>query len=46
MHADKIYVFDDGKIIESGSHQALMKSGGWYYTQFISQQMEGGKNNE
>ena len=46
MHADKIYVFDDGKIIESGSHQDLMKRGGWYYTQFISQQMEGGKANE
>ena len=46
MHADKIYVFDDGKIIESGSHQDLMKRGGWYYTQFISQQMEGGKKSE
>ncbi len=39
MHADEIIVLDKGKIIERGTHQQLMDLKGWYYTQFISQQM-------
>ena len=46
MHADKIYVFDDGHISEAGTHDELMARGGWYNKQFLSQQMEGGVNNE
>jgi len=31
MKADKIYVLDSGKIIESGNHEELMKKKGYYY---------------
>jgi len=30
-HADKIYVFEHGKIIETGNHESLVKQGGLYY---------------
>lgn len=30
VNVDKIFVLDDGKIIESGSHSELLKSGGYY----------------
>ena len=30
MNADRIYVFDDGRCVESGSHDELMKKGGLY----------------
>lgn len=33
-NADKIYVIDNGKIVESGSHQQLMKLNGEYSTLF------------
>lgn len=33
-NADKIYVIDEGKIVESGSHQQLMKLNGQYATLF------------
>lgn len=33
-NADKIYVIDNGKIVESGSHQKLMKLDGQYATLF------------
>lgn len=33
-NADKIYVIDKGKIVESGTHQSLMKLGGQYATLF------------
>ena len=29
-HADRIYVFDEGRIVEQGSHDALMAAGGVY----------------
>lgn len=29
-HADKIYVFEHGKIIESGTHHSLVSQGGFY----------------
>lgn len=31
MNADRIYVLDKGKVIESGSHQELIKNKGYYY---------------
>ncbi len=33
-HADRIYMFDSGKIIESGSHEELMKLNGKYAYMF------------
>ncbi len=38
-HADEIIVLDNGKIIERGNHQELMKINGWYSKQYIHQQM-------
>ena len=39
MHADNIVVLDNGSIVEEGNHKELMKLKGWYYEQFIAQQM-------
>lgn len=46
MHADLIIVMDNGEIVERGTHEELMAKKGWYYEQFIAQQMEEGENNE
>jgi ATP-binding cassette subfamily B protein len=46
VHADEIIVLDRGQIIERGTHDQLMSLKGWYYEQFISQQMEEGKGDE
>lgn len=35
---DRIYVFDKGKIIESGTHEELMLSHGKYYEMYLAQQ--------
>ena len=40
VHADEIIVLDQGEIVERGTHEKLMSLKGWYYEQFISQQME------
>lgn len=37
---DKIYVLDQGKIAESGTHETLMKAGGLYQQIFEHQQLE------
>lgn len=42
MHANKIIVLDNGQIVEQGTHEELMDLKGWYYEQFIAQQMEEG----
>jgi ATP-binding cassette subfamily B multidrug efflux pump len=40
QHADWIIVFDDGKIVEEGTHDCLIQQDGWYKEQFIRQQVE------
>jgi ATP-binding cassette subfamily B protein len=30
MHADKIHIMDEGRIVESGSHRELLEAGGPY----------------
>jgi len=39
-HADWIIVFDDGKIVEEGTHQDLLQAEGWYKEQYDRQQIE------
>jgi ATP-binding cassette subfamily B protein len=36
-HADQILVIDKGRIIERGSHDALMATKGFYYDLYLSQ---------
>ncbi|WP_396193134.1 ABC transporter ATP-binding protein [Flavobacterium sp.] len=37
MHADKIFVLEQGKIIEQGSHEALLEEKGLYYAMWRQQ---------
>lgn len=37
MHVDKIYVFDKGRVVESGSHTELTEAQGHYYRLFKKQ---------
>lgn len=39
MHADKIIVLENGKIVEEGTHDELMANRGWYHSLFLEQQM-------
>ncbi|MDF0726869.1 ABC transporter transmembrane domain-containing protein [Cytobacillus sp. S13-E01] len=39
-HADWIVVLDDGRIVEEGTHEQLVKRNGWYKEQFDRQQIE------
>ncbi|WP_164669636.1 ABC transporter ATP-binding protein [Virgibacillus doumboii] len=39
-HADHIIVLEDGKIIEEGTHEQLIKLNGWYKEQYQQQQLE------
>jgi ATP-binding cassette subfamily B protein len=37
MHADRIYVLEQGRIVESGNHQALIEQKGLYYAMWRQQ---------
>ncbi|MEI5991781.1 ABC transporter ATP-binding protein/peptidase [Enterococcus termitis] len=40
MHAKEIIVLDEGKIIERGTHQELLRLAGWYKRMWDKQQLE------
>ncbi|EOV9528377.1 ABC transporter transmembrane domain-containing protein [Bacillus cytotoxicus] len=40
QHADLILVIDEGRIVERGTHEQLMKQTGWYKEMYESQQLE------
>lgn len=42
QHAEWIIVLDQGKIIEEGTHEDLLKLKGWYWEQYERQQVEDG----
>lgn len=46
QHATKIFVFDHGRIIESGSHQELLKQRGKYYQLYKLQYQKNPFDNE
>ncbi|MBZ0098668.1 MAG: ATP-binding cassette domain-containing protein, partial [Taibaiella sp.] len=37
MHADRIYVLEKGRIIETGTHQSLLEDNGLYYAMWRQQ---------
>ncbi|UQZ80943.1 putative multidrug resistance ABC transporter ATP-binding/permease protein YheI [Paenibacillus konkukensis] len=40
QHADLILVLDEGAVVERGTHEELLRAGGWYREQFVRQQLE------
>ncbi|MEH7305303.1 ABC transporter transmembrane domain-containing protein [Neobacillus drentensis] len=40
QHANLILVLEDGKIVERGTHEALMEMDGWYKQMYLRQQLE------
>jgi ATP-binding cassette subfamily B protein len=46
MRADLIYVMDGGKVVESGSHQSLLRTGGLYAESWREQMLAGSARQE
>lgn len=40
QHADWVLVMDEGRIVEAGTPEDLIKSGGWYFEQYQRQQAQ------
>ena len=40
QHANLILVVDEGRIVQRGTHEELMKEKGWYKEMYESQQLE------
>jgi ATP-binding cassette, subfamily B, bacterial len=40
MYADVIHVLDRGRVVESGTHQALVEQGGTYSSSWAAQMRE------
>lgn len=40
QHANYILVLDEGRMIESGTHEELMERDGWYKEMYVHQQLE------
>ncbi|MBJ6362740.1 ABC transporter ATP-binding protein [Paenibacillus sp. GCM10012307] len=46
QHADLILVLDEGRVIERGTHEELLRRGGWYSEQYERQQVETAEEDE